>query len=471
MNLVAMEWHKYGTEAINQYRKEIYDFFCNSSITYEELNEQLGRQYVRLCRAQTELQKLGLSLAAFEYEISRFSELRQQLDAHLNVQHLAFFQEDSDLYGTPYQKTWMRIKSLTAKEVMEYLQGAEQPLQYNDAEEFVDNIYKVFDINPFELIMCIWYLAMAQPFSDTVFKYAVDIYNLIFRESIDNNPDILAAYLYTRNRMAGEQAVQSVLGKYLNNGQWDAISLQVLASSAMWMQCYNAEENILQYKLSNNFEMLPIEQKRLHALVAGIPESPSVPKLKSKGFMLYLSPLKWEYDEYKSFFERLRQADDQLPYALAIRDQTLNLAVPRATMMPDETAILQRLQQVSGEDYGDVVIVKLEDCVAISDVGQEEFRGYIIKSKECPDIAILARTVKVGRQFSVKLYTLYLPTIIPANEMLQRIQMIKNQLLPTIDAWEKGMKETTLFAVQQALNNNPPNANPAPEDLEKDIIF
>lgn len=471
MELLVLEWQKYGVEAISQYRIDVLNFFCNPSITYEELNEQLGRQYVRLCRAQTELQKLGLSFAAFEYEIARFTELRQQLDAHLNVQHLALFQEDDDLYGTPYQKTLMRIKSLTTRDVMTYLQGAEQLLQCNDAEEFAEKLYKVFDINAFELIMCIWYLAMAQPFSASTFKYALDIYNLIFRESIDNNPDILAAYLYTRNQVAGEQAVQSVLDKYLNNGQWDAISLQVLASSAMWMQCYDAEEKILQYKLSNNLEMLPIEQKRLHYLAAGITESPSIPKLKSKGFMLYLPPLKWRDDEYRSFFERLHQANEQLPYALAIHDENRNLAVPRTTTMPDETSMLRRLEQVSDEDYGDIVSVKVEDCVAISDVGQEEYRGYIIKSKECPDIAILARMVKVGRQLSVKLYTLYLPKLIPANEMLQQIQMAKNQLLPTVDAWEKGMKETTLFAIQQILNSSPQDVTPNPDIPGREVVF
>lgn len=445
---------KYVADVENQYRKDIFDFFTSMEDPYIVLSNCLSEHYTELCKAQADIKKLDSS-KNFDYQISKLNELRGKLDAHANTTHLTLFHQYEETYGLAYTPTMEEINKLDRTTALERLNAAKELLNAPGANNFLSRIDEFFAINPYDLICCIWFFAMVKPYSASDFKLSLDIYNRIFRETIQDSPDIFAAQLYAKKEMAGEDAVLNDIRDTLKDGSWHPVTLQVLASAMMWMQCYKAEEYILNYKLNNSMEMTQKEQERLHALANGGGNGPQIHTTNSDGYVFDISPLTWNDDIYTSFFDNLNFQGNVLPYSLAVRDSDNDLLVPNGIKVPTDSQLLERLKLVFAEEYENTANISMVNCVAVSDAGEEVYIGYLAQSSDCPQMAIMVRVVKIGKHINIKFYTLFVPQNSSAGEELKKALALKNNLALTVNIWEKGLKDTILLAVQQLLNKVP----------------
>ncbi len=445
---------KQVTDIETKYRQEIFDFFMHTHDPYYLLASHLSQYRAKLCKAQNEFKIVSSSRNAhncFNDRISKLDDLREKLNKHANTTRLTLFHEPEEVYGCVYKPSMEKINGLDCTTAMQKLNAAKEVLAYHSVNSFMAHLDQLFAIDPYDLICCIWFFAMAKPYSASDFKLSLDIYNQLFRETIQDNPDIFAAQLYAKNELAGEDAVLNDIRDKLK-GVWQPVALQVLASAMMWMQCYRAEEYILNYKLDNGMEMTKKEQERLHALANGGGNGPKLHASNTEGFQFDISPLTWNDDSYTSFFDNLSFQGNVLPYALAIRDSDNDLTVPSGIKMPDDAQLLKKLQQVFADEYDDTAKVSMVTCVAISDAGEEVFKGYVARCSDCPQMAVVVRIVKIGKHMNIKFYTLFVPQNNSAEEEQKQALALKNNLALTVNIWEKGLKDIILLAIQQLLN-------------------
>ena len=270
----------------------------------------------------------------------------------------------------------------------------------------------------------------------------------IIQEAIDYNK--ASSMMYDLNRTG---ALISI--KYHHNTS--SKLLTTIASGLMWIGAYASEKQILEYMLSKQLPMSQKQQERLHSLNNGGGDAPKGHTVASSEENLYfdISSISWHDDEYKGFFENLAFEEKILQYSVAVRDEDKELMISKRVKLPEQTIVLDKIKSVFEEEYGDTVTAKICRCCALSGTNQENLEGILVQSNECKQLGVLVHMACIGKKFTIKFFSLFMPEVKDLNEQKQQLLSLYKKMSPSVTMWENSLKDTILIAFQQLLNELP----------------
>lgn len=233
--------------------------------------------------------------------------------------------------------------------------------------------------------------------------------------------------------------------------------LTTIASGLMWIGAYDSEKVVLEYMLSKKLPMTQKQQERLHSLNNGGGEAPKGHTVASSEDKLYfdISSISWHDDEYKGFFENLAFEEKILQYSVAVRDEDKELMISKRVKLPEQTIVLDKIKSVFEEEYGDTVTAKICRCCALSGTNQENLEGILVQSNECKQLGVLVHMACIGKKFTIKFFSLFMPEVKDLNEQKQQLLSLYKKMSPSVTMWENSLKDTILIAFQQLLNELP----------------
>ena len=455
VNTITEQWIRYAAEADQKCTHAIYSFFITMTIDYHELIKELENNYNNLLKAQAALGTFDAGKYGVTNAISFIESTKERIDSVANTMHLAVFQEFEEDYGHPYAKAWDIVETTTYAECTQKVLEIEALLSVRDESELIDRLDNVLSVDPYNLLMCIWSCAISKTYSPQLFARAQAIYRQLFHECEWDNPDIATACLYVQKRHAGESAVLEKTQELLSQGAWGAAGLRILASAANWLECYEAERFILLQKLNRNLEMLPIELERLSEHTQTCNNAPPLRNVQQGKFTIDVTPLSWDNDAWRGFFEKLHQRRSSLTYALAVSAQENTLRIPKEIAVPNTSNLLHVMKAVFEDEYDGDAWITFTTCTTISDSGEEEHTAYVAQSTECSCMAVLMRLVKIGKNLNIKCYTLYMPQNIPPLQEYKNAIALKDKGSLVVSSWENSLIDTMLSALQKMLNALP----------------
>ncbi|MBR5509865.1 MAG: hypothetical protein IKV59_07410 [Lachnospiraceae bacterium] len=373
-------------------------------------------------------------LNEFEQKVYSFPECRM-----IDLEH----------YGKVDRKYWESIKNMQRPVVLNYMKKCESTLQSGNFEH-------IQKIAIEDVLKCVWFFAVENPFSASDFQSAEHLFKRIYKKF---HIDVTIADLYAKKKVGGEDCLSDMIRALLKGGgnsKNQVDTLTQIASALMWMNAYKTENMVLQHMLTFGMQMSPKAQERLHSFASGRGKAPnSFDVNPSQGFLYFdVSALVWKDDEYIGLFENLAFQDKKLTYSLAVRDEDKELFLSQGITVPDTGMILNQLKSVLFEEYGSKVAVRLADCKALSGSGEERIQGVLVSSVECRHMGILVHIAGIGKKLVIKFYTLFMPTASDISEQKQQALSIYNKLSPSVTMWESSLKDTMLMAIQQILNSN-----------------
>ncbi len=287
--------------------------------------------------------------------------------------------------------------------------------------------------------------------TNVTLEYAEKIVNghtSIIQEAIDYNK--ASSMMYDLNRT---DALISI--KYHHNTSGKLLT--TIASGLMWIGAYASEKQVLEYMLSKQLPMSQKQQERLHSLNNGGGDAPKGHTVSSNKDVLYfdISSISWNDDEYKGFFENLAFEEKILQYSVAVRDEDKELMISKRVKLPEQTIVLDKIKSVFEEEYGDTVNAKIYHCCALSGTNQEKLEGVLVQSNECKQLGILVHMACIGKKFTIKFFSLFMPEVKDLNEQKQQLLSLYKKMSPSVTMWENSLKDTILIAFQQLLNELP----------------
>jgi len=225
----------------------------------------------------------------------------------------------------------------------------------------------------------------------------------------------------------------------------------------MWIGAYASEKQVLEYMLSKQLPMSQKQQERLHSLNNGGGDAPKGHAVTSSEEKLYfdISSISWHDDEYKGFFENLAFEEKILQYSVAVRDEDKELMISKRVKLPEQTIVLDKIKSVFEEEYGDTVTAKICRCCALSGTNQENLEGILVQSNECKQLGVLVHMACIGKKFTIKFFSLFMPEVKDLNEQKQQLLSLYKKMSPSVTMWENSLKDTILIAFQQLLNELP----------------
>ena len=348
-------------------------------------------------------------------------------------------------YGRINKIYWDVVHGMVRADALKYISTCEQHLNAGH----VDAVYAI-DVE--KVMRCVWLFATEKPFSASDFQKAKSVFYKIYKQ---DHVDIIIADMYVKKTVGGEDALRDPVRDMLKQ-QVDARTLTLIASSFMWMNAYQIEHMVLQHMLATGKEMTAKTQERLHSLTNGGGKAPSGFDVKSSGGVFYfdVSALAWRDDEYVGLFENLAFQDKNLTYSLAIRDENKELFVPQGITIPSNDLVLEKLNAVFKEEYGNSVTVRSTNCIALSGSGEEKMEAILVSSTNCKQMGILTHITGIGKKLIITFYTLFVPNESSVPVQKQQALSIYKKLSPTVNLWESSLKDTMLMAVEQLLNSS-----------------
>jgi hypothetical protein len=442
----------YHAESIFDSQKKCFDeslsnFMDREFGTYESIYPSLERYVIGMKEANEELK--GLSPSADKSAvITKYSNLVKGFKAFgWGVNRLPnTFMMDAARYGEIRSSYWSSVRSMSKTTVDAIVASCDRSLSSK-------NYSKIFSINLDELLRCIWFYATEKPYSAQSFNQAESVFHrLVESEHID----VVIARLYAMKQMGGENVLRDYVHNLLKQN-YSAEDLTLVASALKWMNAYQTENTVLQHMLSTGKQMSPKMQERLHSLANGGGKAPDGFNVTSSGTAMYfdVSALAWKDDEYIGLFENLAFREKTLTYSLAVRDENKELFLTGGISVPGTPAILNKLNAVFAEEYGNVVTATGKKCIALSGSGEERVEGILVQSGECKQLGILVHVARIGKKLNIKFYTLFMPTGARLADQKQQALSLYKKLSPSVAMWESSLKDTALMAIQQLLNTEP----------------
>lgn len=355
---------------------------------------------------------------------------------------------DTNNYGHIQKEYWIAFQKQEKENVDSYIQSCEEAIKNVEND-------KILKIDIEQVLKCIWFYATEKPYSAEAFQKAVKVFEQIYKGRI---ADIDIAEFYAIKQVSGEEILQEKWKEL----PYEKEKMGIFASAFMWMNAYKSENAVLQYMLTEGMQMSEKAQNRLHALSNGGSNAPEGFEVSSDDRELYfdVSALTWRDEEYTGFFGNLAFQDKKLTYSLAIRDEDKDLFITNSNNSLDINQVLIKLREVFKEEYGNIVLAELKNCIALAGSGEERMKGILSVSKECKQMGILVHIAQIGKKLNIKFYTLFMPDGNQLMEQKQQALSLYKKLSPSISMWESSLKDTTLMVVQQLLNTT---------DSQKDI--
>lgn len=362
---------------------------------------------------------------------------------------------DEGSYGNINRSFWNAICGMARTDVVRYISICEQNLS---------NTQHFYEIDIEKVLECVWFFAIEKPFSASDFQKAKNVFHRVYKQI---HVDTVIADLYVKKSIGGEDVLRVQVLDLLNK-RLSPRFLTLVASSLMWMNAYQTELAVLQRMLSAGKEMTAKMQERLHSLSTGGGKIPGGFDVMSSANVFYfdVSALAWKDDEYVGLFENLAFKDKTLTYALAIREENKELFIPQGINIPDAAGIVNKINSVFSEEYGNSVTVRSANCIALSGSGEEKLEGVLVSPCDCRQMGILMYMARIGKKLIIRFYTLFVPHGSDLAVQKQQALSLYKKLSPSAAMWESSLKDTMLMAVEQLLNssvqgNDTPTNNPA----------
>lgn len=312
-----------------------------------------------------------------------------------------------------------------------------------------------------DLCLCMWFYAIGTPHDAGSFSKACALFQRIYGNA---GCDLLLAELYSRMKLGGEDSLSEAAAQYLKTPAYSGHS-GTIASGLMWMKAYKREHEVLQHMLSAHMQMTPKMQARLQMLSSGGDKAPAGFDAVSDANKVYfdVSAMSWKPEDFHGFFDNLAFRDQQLRYALAIRDEAQELTLPQYIRLPDGEALNAAIGSAFAEEYPDGARASLVRAVAMSDGAEEEMDAILAGVDDCPQLGVLLHLAQIGRSLSIKFYVLFLPPDADAAAQKKQALALSQKLGHTANMWEQSLKNTMRKAIEQALNRRPEQS--APEEI------
>ncbi len=477
--------------------KQVYQSMTASCKELSQL-QKTSAAPAALTNASKEVDKCKADLADFRGFIKK-----SRLDASKMMSPSKYGKEN-----TAFMK---RVKEMTPEEAQARLA--------QDAKQLTGSPAQIYQFKTDKALEYVWYYAMEKPYSATNFKKADKVFQQYYHGVC---MDVDIAKLYVKSRLGGEQAIREDVKQLLKAHQMtdeaETRYLETLAAALMWMQAYKLEETVLQHMLGLGLDMSEKLQQRLHILSGGggkemilpveidTPDEPEVvekPKKQTKSkkkiadkpevtavteepvhsvkskkgkpkntdLRLDVSALAWKENQYVDLFEQLAFQDKALTYALAVRDEDRGVALAAGAKKPTLPVLHKKIVELLEEEYGEGVAAIQAAAIAMSGSSEEEMKGILITTEECPQLGLLVHTLGIGKKMKAKFYTLFLPAAASATTQRQQALSLYNNLSPSVSMWESSLKETVLLAIQQLLNETPSGGNSAESGSGEGPVF
>lgn len=442
-------------DEIPVFDSDIRLFFCNSYENYHGQNQKFLSRIAELKNNLTSFTELTGD-SETEYITSRqaiITKLSNVAESFAKFASLvSAFPDDSRLmdqkkYGSINRGYWELVRSMDKESVDKSIESI-----CTTIEKLPESSYSDIDLEM--LLKYVWFYATEKPYSAQDFQKTEKIFYNIYK---NGHIDVDIGKLYAMKQMGGENVLRDQVHDLLEMRSYDADKLTILASFLMWINAYKTENMVLQYMLNAGVQMSPKAQERLHSLSISGGTAPDSFDVSSHGEVYYfdVSALAWKDSDYTGLFENLAFQDKMLTYALAVRSDETALIVSQDIKIPHTESVLERLNTVFTEEYGNAVSAKQVSCVALSGSGEEKLNGILATSNECLQMGLFVHLVRIGKKLNIKFYTLFLPNSNDLEAQKQQALSLYNKLSPMVTMWEASLKDSILGLIQQLLNTVP----------------
>lgn len=442
-------------DEIPVFDSDIRLFFCNSYENYPGQNQKFLSRIAELKNNLTSFTELTGD-SETEYITSRqaiITKLSNVAESFAKFASLvSAFPDDSRLmdqkkYGSINRGYWELVRSMDKESVDKSIESI-----CTTIEKLPESSYSDIDLEM--LLKYVWFYATEKPYSAQDFQKTEKIFYNIYK---NGHIDVDIGKLYAMKQMGGENVLRDQVHDLLEMRSYDADKLTILASFLMWINAYKTENMVLQYMLNTGVQMSPKAQERLHSLSISGGTAPDSFDVSSHGEVYYfdVSALAWKDSDYTGLFENLAFQDKMLTYALAVRSDETALIVSQDIKIPHTESVLERLNTVFTEEYGNAVSAKQVSCVALSGSGEEKLNGILATSNECLQMGLFVHLVRIGKKLNIKFYTLFLPNSNDLEAQKQQALSLYNKLSPMVTMWEASLKDSILGLIQQLLNTVP----------------
>lgn len=347
----------------------------------------------------------------------------------------------SDSYGEPHEKVLQQARDLAEKGTATAMLSALKSLHDSSGLE------RWLDANPAELPI----LALAFAFGSPADPASVNDCQQLWQELVwKESCDIYLADLYARKSVGGVAAVRDAINTALRTPRttrW----YETVSSALMWMGAYDSEEVVLQHMLSLGLPMSDAVKERLKYLSS---TSVSVAVLDvddTDALSFDTTALGWGEDEYAALFDNLVYKNRTLTYSLAVREEDKSIAIPSGFAYPTRQQMLATVVQVADEEYGSEVEVTDGTCVALANGVEERMDGFVARTANHPEMALVTISERIGHRLNIKFYTLFCPSGVNEADRAAASSINMN-LNPKVGMWEMALKDTMLAGIQKALN-------------------
>ena len=265
----------------------------------------------------------------------------------------------------------------------------------------------------------------------------------------------------TANRVAGVlNSTDFIATTTLDNtaSGSDSVTLfATIASGLRWMNAAESEHKVLQFMLDSQMSMQSSLQRRLFQLSNGIENIPKKLDIESTEdrFVVDITTPMWKEKDYKSFFNGLKYEGNKLDHSLAVREETLELVLPKNMQVPSEKQIEEKLRVLFEDNINQTVFLRFISCLALSGAETVNFPAMLVTVTESVQMGVLVSTETIGKNLNIKIYTLYIPTSDDINLQMADVASLFQKQNPIAVKWETNLKKNIKLAYQQLLNNTP----------------
>lgn len=428
---------------INRIENFFSCFFSSNELSYHDAYLELFKLLETINKKNNKLD--GMTKQYYSKKIQELGSIINEFKIFADkINALSYINMMSDnRYGEVNKQYLSSIRNFSKSEI--------DAIIFDYSNRLCRNNYQlIFQIDLEKIILCIWFYAFENYFSENDFQKAVNIFLRLYRKS---HLDIVIARLYILKRLGGEEAVRNKINnilKYNNSSK----KLIFIASSLMWMKEYGSELIILQHMLSKGIRLSEKAQERLHFLSNNGGNHPNSFNVSSSNNMIYfdVSSLTWSDDEYLSFFSNLDFHEKKLTYSLAIRDVDEALPIIRKIKLLTTDVIYKKAKDYFYTEYNKAVSVNIKNCKILLENCEEEIKGILLIVEQYKQMGVFVNVVQIGNNINIKFYTLFIPVVEEIDLQRKQVFSLLKKLNPSITLWENSLKNTMLDCIQQILN-------------------
>lgn len=316
-----------------------------------------------------------------------------------------------------------------------------------------------------ELLKYAWYCAMMVKFDKTYSEDFKAVKRMFYRMVRFFDIHMFIAELEFIVNTQGKGLIEFQIDSYLKND--DLLKTQSdLDDLSVFLEYYDIhqeEKKVLQYMINHKMTLNSLQGQRLYYLNNHREDAPKNFEVQKERFSTTLhfdaTSIEWRENEINEFFKELELLNKRLDYSLAVSLEDSDLVMSKGMKLAEYEKICRKLNHDFEEEYGeDEVKAVVTKAMILSDVN-EEIEGLLVKIQECPTMNLLVHLMKIGKKLNIRFYILYTPQSSSTLTQKNQFHSMIKKVSPSLNVWEKSVKDTVLLSLQHILNESVSSVN------------